>query len=244
MANALNTNALKAGLKINIGKTKILSLPPSRGRLLEIDGQCIEPVESFTYLGSKVAAFGGTDEDIDIRLNKALRAFGMMSSIWRNPSISRRLKIRLFKSNVLSVLLYGCSTWRVTKSLTSKLQVFINRCLRNICRIFWPNKISNTELLCIAEMEPIDTWIRRQKWKWIGHTLRKDENCIARKALRWNPVAATTPSVGRPRTTWRTTVDEELKKGTNLVWNQLGPIAQNRIRWRKAVVGALCPPRE
>ena len=71
--------------------------------------------------------------------------------------------------------------------------------------------------------------------------MRKDENCIARKALRWNPVSATTASVGRPRTTWRTTVDEELKKGTNLVWNQLGPIAQNRISWRKAVVDALCP---
>ena len=113
---------------------------------------------------------GGTEEDVTARLNKARGAFGMLGPLWRNSSVSRGIKVKIFKSNVL-------------KSITSKLQVFINRCIRYIFRVFWQNKITNLELQRRADMEPIDTWIRRQKWRWIGHTLRKDDNCIAKKAL-------------------------------------------------------------
>ena len=156
-----------------------------------------------------------------------------------------RFKLKLFKSNVLSVLLYGCSTWKVTSSTTKRLQVFVNRCLRNIFRIFWPNKISNEDLLRMADMEEIGVWIGRQKWRWIGHTLRKDQQCIAKKALYWNPVTASKRPVGRPRITWRSTVETELAKAKlGYSFKQLGPIAQNRVRWRTAVVGALCPSRE
>jgi hypothetical protein len=48
--------------------------------------------------------------------------------------------------NVKFVLLYGCETWKNSKSVTAKLQVFINKCLRKILRIFWPNQIMNSEL--------------------------------------------------------------------------------------------------
>ena len=63
-----------------------------------------------------------SDEHIAVRIKKAQKSFGMMTPIWRNSTLSRRLKVRLFKSNVLSVLLYGCSTWKVQDSLTSKLK--------------------------------------------------------------------------------------------------------------------------
>ena len=181
--------------------------------------------------------------DIEKRICKARGAFGMMCPIWRNSTLRRQTKIRLFKSNVLSVLLYGSSSWKITQKETSKLQVFVNRCLRNIFRIFWPNKISNKELLQMANMEPVDICIRRQKWRWIGHTLRKDDDCIAKKAMEWNPVAAGSLRRGRPRETWRTTVKREaesLKKS----WNELKQIAKNRTRWKVGVVATLCPPRD
>ena len=240
MSNALNTHALKAGLKINIGKTKLLSLPASE-RTISICDEPIENVESFTYLGCEMAKGGGTTEDVEKRICKARGVFGMMSPIWRNSNLRRCIKLRLFVSNVLSVLLYGSSSWKITEAVTRRLQVFVNRCLRNIFRIFWPNKISNVELLRLANMEPVNIMIRRQKWRWIGHTLRKDDSCIAKKAMEWNPVAATGRSRGRPPETWRTTVQKEadlLQKS----WNELREIAKNRTRWRVGVVAALCPP--
>ena len=67
--------------------------------------------------------------------------------------------------------MYGSNTWRVTKSITTKLQVIVNRCLRSIFHIYWP--ISNMNLLKMADMQQIDVIIKRHKWGWIGHTLQK-----------------------------------------------------------------------
>ena len=141
--------------------------------LVQVGGEQIEAVDKFTYLGSEIDASGGTDLDIESRIKKARSAFGILSPVWRNANLSTGLKLRLFKSNVVSVLLYGCCTWKVTSIVTSRLQIFVNRCLRKILRIYWPNNISNTELLQRANMEPVDVRMRRQKWGWIGHTLRK-----------------------------------------------------------------------
>ena len=65
--------------------------------------------------------------------------FGILSHLWRNSSFRNSLKARTFKSNVVSVLLYGSSTWNVTKSISTKLQVLVDRCLRSIFHIYWTN---------------------------------------------------------------------------------------------------------
>jgi hypothetical protein len=68
-----------------------------------------------------------------------------------------------------------------------KLQAFVNRCLRKILRIWWPNRISNEEVWRKTNHGPINIIIKRRKWKWIGHTLRKPQDDITRQALEWNP---------------------------------------------------------
>ena len=62
-------------------------------------------------------------------------------------------------------------------------------------------------------MEPVDVRLRCQKWRWIGHTLRKDEKCIARKAMEWNTLisAGFNQLPGRPRETCRRTAARESK---------------------------------
>ena len=57
-----------------------------------------------------------------------------------------------------------------------------------------------------ANMESVDVRMRRQKWRWIGHILRKDEKYIARKTMEWNPLIRAERLPGRPRETWRRTV--------------------------------------
>ena len=123
---------------------------------------------------------------MDCGVRKAKGAFGILSPIWRNSSFPNSLQVCIFKSNVVLVLLYGSSTWKVTKSITTKLQVFVNRCLRSIFHIYWPNTIYNMNLLKMADMQQIDVIIRRHKWGWIGHTLRKDESSVAPQAMQWN----------------------------------------------------------
>ena len=86
-----------------------------------------------------------------------------------------------------AVLFYGCETWKNSKYITTKLQVFINKRLWKILRIFLLDKITNNELWKRTKQPRIDLQIRKCKWGWLGHTLQKPIDDITRQALEWNP---------------------------------------------------------
>jgi hypothetical protein len=88
------------------------------------------------------------------RIGKADFAFVQLYPIWKNSNISRKTKLRIFSSNVKAVLLYGAETWKSNTVITRKLQTFINRCLRKILNIHWPEKITEELLLALAGEEP------------------------------------------------------------------------------------------
>ena len=228
--------AAKQGLKINVGKTKTLRLGHKHATPIKIGDEVAEDVSTFTYLGSVIAQSGGAEEDVEARIRKAQTAFSMLNTVWRSNLIRRKTKLRIFNSNVKSVLLYGSETWLMTEKLRARLQTFINKCLRKVMRIFWPDWITNKELWSATNQEPIDQEIRRRKWRWLGHTMRKDHSSITRQSLRWNPAGRR--SRGRPKKTWRRTVEEEMKH-EDLSWGQLHTRAQNRVRW-KTTVAAVC----
>jgi len=78
-------------------------------------------------------------------------------------AISKGVKIRIFNTNVKSVLLYACETWKSTNQITSRLQIFINKCLRRIMNIKWTDKITNEELWRITKQKPIEIQIKSRK---------------------------------------------------------------------------------
>ena len=88
----------------------------------------------------------------------------MLKNIWTSREISMATKMRIFNSNVKSILLYGSETWRMTKATQQKIQTFINICLRRIFNIRWPDKISNDELWKRVGQEPVTKQILRRKW--------------------------------------------------------------------------------
>ena len=92
-------------------------------------------------------------------------------------------------------------------------------------------------------MEPVDVRVRRQKCGWIGHTLRKDEKYIARKAMDWNPFISARWLPGRPRGTWRRTVARN-SKIIRKSWNEWKAFADNRTRLKTGVIDSVCPPWE
>ena len=230
----------KVGLKINIEKTKVMDINTHNSTPLKVFDQTISEATSFTYLGSVINETGGADDDIKTRIAKARAAFILLKKIWDSREITKATKLKIFNSNVKSVLLYGSETWRLTKVMTGKIQAFINRCLRKILRIFWPNTISNARLWEETQQDPIDIQIRKRKWMWIGHTLRKPRNNITRQALTWNPQGKRRR--GRPRNTWRRDTEGKMKaKGKT--WQQLERLAPNRVNW-KGFVRGLCFVRE
>lgn len=235
----LAREASKTGLQINTEKTETMILLRTQQKPITFGDSELKEVSSFTYLGSVVSATGGSDEDVKARIGKARYAFITLRPVWRSTSLSVHNKLRIFNTNVKSVLLYGSETWRVTHTLTKKLQAFVNGCLRSILKIKWTDKIKNTDLWKQTNQDPIGQQIARRKWRWIGHSLRKPPQDITRQALQWNPQGKR--KVGRPKTTWRRSCEEEMKS-CNLSWGELKKAAQNRVRWR-TVVEALCSTR-
>ena len=78
---------------------------------IRLEDQDIEEVDSFVYLGSTITRPGGTLDDVALKINKANAAFMALRNIWKNRSISRSTKLKIFRSNVKSILLHGSETW-------------------------------------------------------------------------------------------------------------------------------------
>ena len=96
-------------------------------------GTSLELVDKFTYLGSSVSS---TEKDIDIRLTKAWAAIDRLSIIWKSD-LTDKMKRSFFQAAVLSILLYGCTTWTLTKRLEKKLDGNYTRMLRAILNKSW-----------------------------------------------------------------------------------------------------------
>ena len=162
------------------------------------------------------------------RLAKAQHAFVKLKPVMSSSKYNTKTKQRIFKSNVLSVLLYGSETWKVTKAICHSLDVFQTRCLRRIFKIYWPNTISNEELLARSCLKPVSIEIQQRRWRWLGHILRMPSSSPPKIALKWTPEGKR--SHGRPKETWCHTIERERKK--EWTWSSMEKMAQDRSKWR------------
>ncbi|XP_022793605.1 uncharacterized protein LOC111332515 [Stylophora pistillata] len=123
---------------------------------------------------------------VDLKIN-AIKTKLIRIGTKRGNAPTTKTVLRVFGSNLKVVLLYGSETWRLTKSLEQKLEVFINKSLRNILGIWWPRKIRNKELWRQTGQRPLEQEIRQRAWGWISRTLRRPDGYVVKKALEWNP---------------------------------------------------------
>ena len=158
------------------------------------------------YLGANVTKDGGSTADIKKRIGLASTTFKRLSSSWQATDIGRKTRVSLFKSLVLSVLLYGCETWKLTKREEKKLDAFQTKCLRTIFKIRWQQHVPNTAFLDMVETRKISDEVRR-RWNWIGHVLRKETSDGCAVVLGWAPEGKR--KQGRPKTTWWRKVEVE-----------------------------------
>ena len=220
------------GLAVNVTKTKMMRNNNANQHPIYINNEPVEEVKSFVYLGSCITPEGDSEKDAEARIIKANQVFGMLKPFWRNTKICTETKLRIYRSNILGVLLYGSECWKVTSNLTNKLETFQNKCLRNILNIYWPNIISNQALLQSTSCSPIATLVKKRRWMWIGHVCRMPSDSIPRTALRWT--ADGKRKRGRPRETWRRSVEKELK-AEGMSWESVTKLAQDRGGWRTRV---------
>ncbi|VDP42606.1 unnamed protein product [Schistosoma margrebowiei] len=237
--NSVAVASAAVGLNIHKGKSKILPYNTTCTNPVTIDEEDLEDVKTFTYLGSIIDEQGGSDADVKARIGKARAAYLQLRNIWNSRQLSTNTKVRIFNTNVKTVLLYGLETWRTTKAIIQKIQVFISRCLRKILRIRCPDTISNNLPWERTNQISAEEEIRKKHWKWIRHTLRIAPNCVTRQALTWNPQGQRRR--GRPKNTLRREMEIDMRK-MNKNWMEFEKKAEDRVGWRM-LVGSLCPIR-
>ena len=226
------------GLCINTTKTKVLRTNGKVTDTISIDGLEVKDVNSFIYLGANVHGVVGSHEDITRRLSIARRAYATLNPVWRSKTYSKHTKLRIFKSCVTSILLYGAEMWRVTSTDMERLDVFHRKYLRRILGIFWPYTISNRDLYERARESPISETLKVRRWRWIGHVLRREKDNNCRVALTWTPEGKR--KRGRPiKTTWRNTIERERKELGWTSWNVVEQVAKDREGWQLLLRG-LC----
>ena len=138
------------GLKLNIQKTKIMA--SSLITSWEIDGETVETVADFIFLGSKITVDGDCGHEIKRCLLLVRKAMGNLDSILKSRDIPLSTKVCLVKAMVFPVVMYGCESWTIKKAERQRIDAFELWCWRRLLRVPWTSRRSNHSIL--KEMSP------------------------------------------------------------------------------------------
>ena len=131
----------KVGLKLNIQKTKIMASSPITS--WEIDGETVEKVADFIFLGSKITADGDCSHKIKWRLLLGRKVMTNLDSILKSRDTTLSKKIHLVKAMVFPVVMYGCESWTIKKTKRLRIDAFELWCWRRLLRVPWTVRRSN-----------------------------------------------------------------------------------------------------
>ena len=173
------------GLYLNLKKTKIMSNTDLE--TFNLEGENIEVVDSFIFLGSTIHKEGGCDLEIRRRLSLGRAAMNKLSVLMKSHDISRNTKIMLVNRLVFPTVLYGAESWTLKLKDRRRLNAFELWCWRRLLRISWTQKIRNEEV--IKQINPpilLDAWVIKQKLSYFGHViyleiatcLKEREKCL------------------------------------------------------------------
>ena len=162
----------KVGLKLNIQKTKIMA----SGQISswEIDGETVERVSDFTFLGSKITADGDCSQEIKRCLLLGRRVMSNLDGIFKSRDITLPTRIRLVKAMVFPVVMYGCESWTVNKSECWRIDYFELWCWRRLLRVPWTARRSNQSILKeISPRCPLEGMMLKLKLQYFDHLMRR-----------------------------------------------------------------------
>jgi uncharacterized membrane protein len=172
----LNEVTKKYGMKINVKKTKVMCIARKKvdKMKIEIDGQLVEQVSQFKYLGSVISEDGYCKTDIKSRIAQGKCAF-MEKKGLLTGNLRVELKIRMIKCLIWTVATYAAECWTMTSTDRKRIEAFEMWTWRRMLKISWRDKITNQAVLERAGVQrELLQSIGRRKHRWLGHTLRGD----------------------------------------------------------------------
>ena len=142
---------------------------------IKVNGQKLETVTSFKYLGSVITDEGSRPEILSM-ITQTTAALTRLKPVWNDRRVSLSPKIRLMRSLVTSIFLYACESWTLTAELQRRIQAMKMRCYRKILRISYQDHVTNEEVRAKIQQTIGShgdlTIVKRRKLQWYGHVSR------------------------------------------------------------------------
>ena len=164
-----------AGLKLNIQKSKIMASGPIT--LWQIDGETVETVTDFIFLGFKITADGDCSHEIKRRLLLGRKAMTNLDSILKSRDITLPTEVCLVKAMVFPVVIYGCESLTIKKAEHQKIDAFVLWCWRRLLRVPWTARRSNQSIL--KEISPgcsLEGLMLKLKLQYFGYLMRRTDS--------------------------------------------------------------------
>uniref|UniRef100_A0A8D2J9R9 Reverse transcriptase domain-containing protein n=1 Tax=Varanus komodoensis TaxID=61221 RepID=A0A8D2J9R9_VARKO len=219
----------KVGLKLNIKKTKVMASGPLTS--WQIDGEEMEVVTDFIFLGSKITADGDCSQEIKRCLLLGRKAMANLDSILKSRDITVPTKVHIVKAMVFPAAMYGCESWTIRKAECRRIEAFELWCWRKLLRVPWTARQSNWSVL--EEINPdcsLEGQILKMKLKYFDHLMRRKDSL--EKSLMLGTIDGKRRR-GQQRMRWLDGITEAV--GVSL--GGLREMVEDRKAWRNVVHG-------
>ncbi|CAF4752853.1 unnamed protein product [Pieris macdunnoughi] len=218
MLQQLSNESAKAGLSMNLTKTKIMTnaqLTVNNEQII-VNNEPIEYVNGYIYLGQLISADDCMNKEIERTITNTWKRFWSLREIMKDTDMPMTGKKKKFETCIIPCLLYGCQTWALTERQENKLKVCQNAMERSILGIKRRDRVKLQEIKKKTKFKNVHTIYRQLKWRWTGHMLRESTEKWTRIVTEWYP-RYTRRKRGRQTKRW----EDDSNKIAGQVWTRL-----------------------
>ena len=237
LVNEFGTVCEKRNLKVNTGKSKVMVF--ERGEVTEcevkLNGQAMEIVNSFKYLGSVLSKDGTMDEEVRERVQQGRRVVGALKAVTGSRVVSMEVKKSLHDSVVIPTLTYGSEAWTLVERLRPRVRAVEMNYLRSACGVTWRDRQTNEEVRrrCGVEVDVLES-VKRNNLRWFGHMERMESERMTKRV--YESEVEGQRGRGRPNMRWKDGVRKYMNEG-GAGWGEGRRLTGDRGAWGRFVRG-------